>query len=134
LQKLDISNQSIYNDGTIAIGDSLKINETLHELNMAGIKVDDEGVKNFMDAIKQNSGLKKLDLYCGFLTPSWDVINAISSYLHDNASLLELNLSSSPTVIGLSEMMEGLHENTTLQKLILSNNNFNLMGTIICKT
>ena len=105
LEKFNISYQSINNDGTIAIGNSLKINKTLQELNMAGIRVDDEGVKNFMDAMKQNSGLKKLNLSCGFLTPSWDVINALSSYLHSNNSLLELNLSSSRIVIRLSEII-----------------------------
>jgi len=35
LQKLDISHQSIGNDGIVAIGNSLKINNTLQELSMA---------------------------------------------------------------------------------------------------
>ena len=133
LQKLDISKQSIGNDGIVAIGDSLKINNTLQELNIAGITTFNErGKKDFMNAIKQNSRLQKLDLSCGFLTPSLDVINAISSYLHSNNSLLELNLSSSHIVIGLSEMMKGLHENTTLRKLILSDNCFDHIGATIC--
>ena len=132
LQILDISHQCISEDGAVAIGESLKNNNTLKELIMAKSRFTDEGIQMLMGALELNRGIKRLDLSDGFLIPSLSAIYAISSYLHNTTSLQELNLSSSRITNGLSELMKGLHENSTLHKLILSASYFDDMGPIVC--
>ena len=132
LQKLHISYRFIDDDGAIVIGNSLKSNNTLQELSMAKNSLSPEGMKKFMNAIKLNTGLQKLNLSDGFLIPSLDAMNSVGDYLHANTSLKELNLSSNQITIGLSEIMKGLHTNSVLQKLIISNCHFDDMGAIIC--
>jgi len=133
LQKLDISSQVICNDGIMAIGESLKVNATLKDLIVSGIKINGGGIKQFINTIAMNTGLSKLDFSSNWhLVSSRDAINALASYLQGNTTLQELNLSSIGSFFGmLEEITKALHTNSTLQKLVLSNNHCHLWGRII---
>ena len=61
LHKLDIS-QNTVGDGVIYLSDSLKINNTLIELNLSKTSVSGEGAKIIGEAIQMNSALQKFVL------------------------------------------------------------------------
>ena len=132
LQKLDISSQHIGNNGVVAIGENLKDNTTLQELNIAGVGTCEEGIKQFMNVINLNTGLVKLDLSSSwYLGHTCDAIIALSSYLRTNNTLQELILSSIGILGGLEEITKALYVNTTLLKLVVSDNQFYPRGKII---
>ena len=80
---------SIFNnlDPVIAQPLSKKIDQAGNQKHIINFfRPNDEGIGKLMDALKQNSGLEKLDLSDGFLKPSSG--NAIGSFLRFNATHL----------------------------------------------
>ncbi|XP_065896177.1 NLR family CARD domain-containing protein 3-like [Dysidea avara] len=128
LQKLDISLQCIDDEGAMAIGESLKNNTTLQDLSIA---ISNNGIVTFLRTIEKNTGLVKLDLSSIWILPSsGEIVNALTSYLCNNATLQELNLSST-RFYEFEKIAEALHINTTLQKLIISYNHCHHWGRVI---
>ena len=62
LKKLNITDNSISDDGAAAISDGLKYIISLQELNMSHNKITSEGAKMIAEAIKVNTTLHTLDL------------------------------------------------------------------------
>ena len=121
LQKLNISNNWIHDDGAIAISNSLKYNISLQQLNMSKNNITSEGAMYIAEAIQVNSTLEKLDLSSNAI--SNDGATTISDSLQLNSSLLELNMSRSEiTSLGAKYIAEAIQVNTTLEKLNLSSN------------
>ena len=122
IQKLDISYNSISDDGAAAISDSLKINVSLQELYLASNDITTEGAKKIAEAIQVTKTLQKLDLYYNNIFD--DGAAAISDSLKINVSLQELHLASNDiTTEGAKKIAEAIQVTKTLQKLNLRNNN-----------
>ena len=94
LQKLDLSNFLIFDDGISIISCCLKTNRTLKELNLAGIDFTNKGAKDLADAIQINSTLQELDI--------------------------SENLISKE---GVSRIVEAYTESSVLYKLVCKSNN-----------
>ena len=123
LQKLDMSNSSISDHGAAAISDSLKINVSLQELNLAmNYNITSEGAKKIAEAIQVTKTLQTLNLCDNNVCD--DGAAAISDSLKINISLQELNLRYNRiTNEGAKKIAEAIQVTKTLQKLDLRNNN-----------
>ena len=63
---LDLSyNESITNTGTVALGEMLKVNKSLRELNLYGTSVGEEGATALMEGLQHNQVLNELWLPWG---------------------------------------------------------------------
>ena len=124
IQKLDMSYNSISDDGAAAISDCLKKNVSLQELNLAYNNITNEGVKKISEAITMTATLQKLNLNKNSISD--DGVEAVSKSLKINRSLQELNLQRHQgefaviTEKGVKSISEAIQANTTLQKLDLS--------------
>ena len=121
LQKLDLSNNNLSDDGAAAISDGLKSNNTLQELYMRSNKITSEGAKKVGEAIQVNTTLQKLHI--GENTISDDGAAAISDGLKSNNSLQELNMwGNNITSKGAKGIGEAIKINTTLKILTIRRN------------
>ena len=122
IQKLDMSCNSISDDGAAAISDSLKINVSLQELNLAENNITNEGAKKIAEAIQVTKTLQKLNLCNNNISD--DGAAAISDSLKINVSLQELNVAENNiTNEGAKKIAEAIQVTKTLQKLNLYKNN-----------
>ena len=62
MTELNLGNNSIGDEGAIALSDSLKSNSTLTELNLESNSIGDSGARSLSDSLKSNSTLTTLDL------------------------------------------------------------------------
>ena len=62
LQKLDLSNNSLFDDGVVNIIDGIKNNSTLQELNISYNYITTKGLLHFMEALKNNFTLQVVDI------------------------------------------------------------------------
>ena len=85
----------------VGIGESLKVNRTLTELNLSGNDIGSEGMKSLGDALKTNETLKDLKL----------VRNGIDD-------------------LGARFLGDGLKENSSLSVLDLQNNKIDIDGAM----
>ena len=121
IQKLDMSNSDISNDGTAIISDTLMISESLKEVNLRWNSITQQGAKSLSEAIQVTKILQILDLSSNIISD--DGAAAISDSLKINVSLQELNLASNNiTHEGAKKMSETIRMTATLQKLDLSSN------------
>ena len=129
LQKLDISNNSICDDGVIAISNSLKYNISLQELNMSRNEITSEGIKKITTAIQINDTLKQLDLSINKIND--EGANFLSDGLKNNISLLKLNIShSNITDRGIEVIAKAIQINSTLQNIDISKNHISTDGLL----
>ena len=121
LQRLDLSNNNLSDDGAVTISDGLKNNNTLLELNISHNNITNKGIKNITESIQVNTTLKKLDLSHNVISDDGTV--TISDGLKNNNTLLELNIShNNITNKAIKYITESIQVNTTLKKLNLSHN------------
>ena len=121
LQRLDLSNNTLSDDGAVTISDGLKSNNTLLELNLSYNNITNKGTKNITESIQVNTTLKNLNLSHNVLSD--DGATVISGFLKCNNSLLELNISHNGiTSKGTKNITESIQVNTTLKNLNLSHN------------
>ena len=129
LQKLDLSNNKLSDDGTITISDGLKNNTTLLELNISHNNITNKAIKNITESIQVNTTLEKLDLSHNILSD--DGATLISSCLKCNNSLLKLNISHNGiTDKGTKEIAEAIKINSTLQNIDISRNHISAEGLL----
>ena len=129
LQKLSVSNNALY-DGILAIGDSLKYNKKLLDLNISQCQVTIEGAKIIAEGIRVNTTLQKLDISHNNIYD--DGVISISECLKSNSTLQELDLSLNRiTHQGAAKLAEAIHANVTLQRLSISHNNISDDGVIV---
>ena len=121
LQRLDLSNNTLSDDGAVIISDGLKNNNTLLELNISHNNITNKGIKNITESIQVNTTLKELNLSRNILSD--DGVAAFSDGLKYNISLQELNISHNKiTDEGAKMISEAIKVNKTLQKLDISHN------------
>ena len=129
LQRLDLSNDALFDDGAVTISDGLKNNTTLLEINISHNNITNKGTKNITEAIQVNTILKKLNLSHNILSD--DGATLISSCLKCNKSLLELNISHNGiTDKGTKEIAEAIEINSTLQNIDISKNHISVEGLL----
>ena len=122
IQKLDMSDNYISDDGTAIISDTLVINESLKEVNLELNSITQQGAKSLSEAIQVTKILQILDL--SYNSISDDGAATISDSLKINVSLQELYLAcNNITHEGVKKISEAITMTATLQKLDLNNNN-----------
>ena len=127
IQKLDMSDNYISDNGAAFISDTLMINESLKEVILRWNSITQQGAKSLSKAIYQTKTLQKLDLYHNDITD--DGAAAISDSLKINESLQELNLADNNiTHEGAKKIAEAIQVTKTLQKLDLYYNNISDNG------
>ena len=129
LQKLDLSNNTLSDDGAVTISDGLKYNKTLVELNISQNNITNKGTMNIIEAIQVNTTLKKLDISNNILSD--DGATAISNCLKCNSCLLELYISHTGiTNKGTKEIADAIQINSTLQNIDISKNYITIEGLV----
>ena len=113
--KFDVLYNNIADDGAVAIGECLKNNNTLQELNMSYNKVSDSSISG---ALKIYITLK---IHISHNIISDDGAVAISDCLTINNTLQELTLSWNSTATeGITKIAEAIAVNTCLHALDVS--------------
>ena len=121
LQKLDLSKNTLSDDGAVTISDGLKYNNTLMELNISQNSITNKGTMNITKAIQVNTTLQKLDISNNILSD--DGAAAISDGLKYNISLQELDISQNKITNKWAKMIgEAIKVNKILKKLDIRNN------------
>ena len=121
LQILDLSNNTLSDDGAVTISDGLKSNNTLLKLNISYNNITYKGTKSITEFFQVNTTLKNLDLSHNVLSD--DGATVINGFLKYNISLQELNMSYNKiTNEGAKMIAEAIKVNKTLQKLDISDN------------
>ena len=122
LTKLDLSVNSFYGQGAIALAEALKINHTLTDLNLTDNCIEGEGGEAIGEMLKVNKGLKKLSLYFCTITDAGGIA-VVEALREDNKTLIDLdlgeNMITDATMMVLTEVLKA---NTTLQRLGLAMN------------
>ena len=121
LQKLDLSNSNLSDDGAVTISDGLKYNNTLMELNISQNSITNKGTMNITEAIQVNTTLQKLDISNNILSD--DGAAAISDGLKYNILLQELDMSQNKITNKWAKMIgEAIKVNKILKKLYINHN------------
>ena len=129
MQKLDLSNNSISDDGAAVISNSLKMNTSLQELKLKHNKITDKGTHLIFEAIKMTSTLQKFDMHANKISDYGAA--AISDSLKVNRSLQELDIGDNNiTDEGVKLIFEAIKVNTTIQKLLLYSSKISDNGAV----
>ena len=129
LQKLDLSNNTLSDDGAVTIGNAIKINNALVELNISHNNITNKGSKNITEAIQVNTTLMRLNISNNILSD--DGATAISNCLKCNSCLLELYISHTGiTNKGTKEIADAIQINSTLQNIDISKNYITIEGLV----
>jgi Ran GTPase-activating protein (RanGAP) involved in mRNA processing and transport len=113
LTSLDISGNSIGDDGVTHLAEALKQNKTLEKINISYCDITDVGVTHLAEALKQNKSLKWLDISNCHITDAG--VSLLAEALQVNNSLRWL------TVWGNNLTENGL---TKLRELAAKDSNF----------
>ena len=121
LVKLDISGNTLSDEGAAAISECLKVNNILKELNISKNEITSEGATIIAEVLQLNTALVKLDISCNMLSDKGAL--SIIDCLKINYILQELNISqngiTSNAAMGIAK---AIRLNTTLRKLDISCN------------
>jgi len=156
LQKFDAGDNQITDEGAILLGEAMKENKSLINLNLVGNEIGDDGVKAIAaalalesstlqeinlcenlvcnlgaarlgDSIVNNSALLILDVSCNLIGDTGAEIIAIA--LRRNKTLRELNLACNEIGDeGAENMSSALTKNQGLRKLWMTNNKIDDKG------
>jgi Ran GTPase-activating protein (RanGAP) involved in mRNA processing and transport len=101
------------------LGTALAVNATLQRLNVADNKIDDDGCISLAEALKRNASLQSLNLY-GSKISNVGVV-AMARAMEENSSLVQLNLSGNECSGDLCReaMKSMIKDNMTLKHLWL---------------
>ena len=118
--KFIISSNPIGSEGAVAFANMLATNKSLTKLDMSWCSIQVKGAVYLAKAMEKNSTLRKFDISRNPIR-SKDAV-ALAGMLKKNQCLktLKLNDDSVGIVDGALELIESLKHNTTLEKLVLS--------------
>ena len=112
------------------ISDSLKVNNTLIELNLSNNKITDEDAQKIFEAIQMNEALENLDISQNEI--AHDGTLAICNCLMNNFTLCKLNLSKNHITDDEAKVLaEAIRESISLQELNVCNNWISKEGVMI---
>ena len=121
LLKLNISCNTLSDEGIAAISECLKVNNILKELNISKNEISSEGAMTIAEALQLNTALVKLDISRNMLSDKGAL--SITACLKINCILQELNMSQNKiTSNGAMRIAEAIRLNATLMKLDISCN------------
>jgi len=121
--EVDLRRNNFTDEDILAIGELLKTNNTLKELNLDDDNITD--IQSIGDALKTNNTLETLYLFNNNITD----VQSIGEGLKTNNTLTRLSLSGN-NITNVQSIGEGLKSNNTLKTLTLSNNNITDDGGI----
>ena len=120
LTSLDLSRNSIGDEGASSLSEALRVNTSLTSLDLSGNSIGDEGASSLSETLRVNTSLTSLDLSRTCIS---DGASSLSEALRVNTSLTSLDLSlNSIADEGASSLSEALRVNTSLTSLNLQNN------------
>ena len=126
LRSLDVSNNTISDDGVLFISAFLKIN-TLCKMNLSNNEIRDEETKLFSEALQVNTMLQVLNMSKNKITD--EGANELSKAIQVNKTLQELNLSKNwISKEGVIRIVEACTKNRALHKLVCTHNNLSKSG------
>ncbi|XP_019862361.1 PREDICTED: uncharacterized protein LOC109590976 [Amphimedon queenslandica] len=119
LRRLEIYYTPLTNDCIQYLCILLTNNKTIQELEINAFSISDRGVTNVCQALKHNSTLTSLDLYCNPLITSTSG-QALSHLLLNNSSLVELYLRrTSLSTESILLILQFLMDNKNIRRLRL---------------
>ena len=127
LQKLDLSNNNLSDDGAATISDGLKTNRTLLELNLSNNNLSDDGAATISDGLKTNRTLLELNISQNSITDkgAQEIAKAIKTHSSLQNVNISINYISSE---GLLYFMETVKNNCSLQVVNITHNNVTSSG------
>ena len=121
LTSLDLSQNSIGDEGASYLFEALRVNTSLTSLNLGCNYIGDEGASSLSEALRVNTSLASLNL--GYNSIGDEGASSLSEALRGNTSLTSLELSqNSIGGEGASSLSEALRVNTSLTSLNLGYN------------
>ncbi len=116
--ELDFTNYPLGVSGINSLAATLMKWKTLQKLNLKDSEIEDEGLKLLVSGLEENAGLLVLNLENNHI--GIEGIKALSGFLEKNVALTHLDLSSNPLgPAGSKILFLALQKNTTLQELHL---------------
>ena len=129
IHELDISSCKITYDGTVAICEYLKNNDSLQKLDISYSEISNSGIINIVEALETDTTLQILDISHNDISD--DGALAIGKYLKSINTLRQLNMSHNEVSdIGIIGIGKALETNTTLQLLVVSYNKISDHGVV----
>ena len=130
IQILNISHNSISDDGAIAISKCLNNNDTLKELDMSYNEVSDKGIIYIARALRSNRVLQVFKISHNKILDNGAIV--ISEYLKSNNTLQKLDISQNIlSDRGIVKIIIALQINKTLKLFIASHNGNEMVFTAI---
>ena len=121
LQRLYLDNNQISDEGATALAQAIKGNTTLHRLDLDNNQISDEGATALAQAMKGNTTLPRLSLRCNKISD--EGVTALAQAMDGNTTLQRLDLYNNQiSDEGATALAHALKGNTTLQRLGLSHN------------
>ena len=121
LTNLDLSENSLGDEGATSLSQALKVNSTLTNLDLRGNSIGAEGATSLAQALKVNSTLTTLDL--GWNSIGAEGATSIAQALKVNSTLTNLDLGSNRIgAEGATSLSQALTVNSTLTNLDLTGN------------
>ena len=115
LRKLDISRNSISDDGVAAFGECLKTNNTLLKLDLSYNQITVKSMTIFADAIQENKGLRTLKLV-GLISGDNGVMTILHA-MYKNKTIMKLYLPGDDSLMwnkhGLWNKVEMINQERT---------------------
>lgn len=121
-------NLSFGNPGVLSLCETLRINNTLAELNLSGSGIDDVGINLLLTTVRDRTTLTGLNLsYMKMITKK--SIRSVAEFLRVDSSLVSLYFQGNKVSVGGTRLIaESLKVNKTLKILELSRNNIRAPG------
>ena len=127
LTSLDLSRNSIADEGANSLSQALRVNTSLTSLNLFSNSICAKGANSLSQALKVTTSLTSLDL--GWNSIGDEGANSLSQALTVNTSLTSVDLSkNSIGTEGTNSLSQALRVNTSLTSLNLSGNSIGHEG------
>ena len=127
LQKLDLSNNNLSDDGAATISDGLKTNRTLLELNISQNSIADKGTQEIAKAIKIHSSLQNVNISKNYI--SSEGLLFFMETVKNNCSLQVVNIThNNVTRSGFKNIKQFIESLQCTIQIIASWNEINRYG------
>ena len=132
LQKLDLSNNNLSDDGAATISDGLKANRTLLELNISHNGIEDNGAQEIAKAIKINLSLQNVNISKNYI--SSEGLLYFMKTVKNNCSLQVVNITHNNVTKSGFRNIKQFIENLRYPLLITASwNEINSYGELTAK-
>ena len=120
---------NIGNNGAITLAEAIQVNSTLQKINISNNSISDDGAAAISNSIKFNTlnSLQELNISHNNITN--DGIKVLAEVIEINSTLQNINISKNHIAIeGLVYFMEAVKNNCTLQVVSITHNNVTRSG------